>query len=170
MTRGLGIAGGLAVVLVAALGQAPINAQQHLATPKPSGGALAASNYQCVQGQTLGPGVPLNFSSDGVSFGSGISTTGGQFNSFILQQGIYQVHLSGYAFEAYAGIPDITANLNNVATTSWHVTSGTNSDYLIIGGDRLVSVAGANTTLQFGFSPGINGVNGLCRLIITRLQ
>jgi hypothetical protein len=164
----------LAVVgtFVAASGQARVNAQH---APKQSGGALAASNYQCA-GFSIGPGVPLTFSSDGVSFGSGISTTGTQFNSFILQQGIYQIHLSGHGFAPQLGLVnfDIMANLNNVATTSWRVTQGTNDGYLIIGGDRLVSVAGANTTLQFSFTEGgsntTNITNGPCSLIITRLQ
>jgi hypothetical protein len=66
-----------------------------------SGGALAGADYQCVNGQAIPQFNPLIFlpSLSGVSFGSSISTTGSQFDSFVLQPGIYQIHLSGTRFQ-----------------------------------------------------------------------
>jgi hypothetical protein len=168
MPRAAGIAG---IFVVASLALAPVNAQQHLATPKPSGGALAASNYQRAA-FTIGPGVPLSFTSGGVSFGSGISTTGAQFSSFILQLGIYQIHLSGVGLGPgdTTNRIDIMANLNSVATTSWRVIQTLGDGFDIVGGDRLVSVGAPNTTLQFFTEPTTSITPGKCWLIITRLQ
>jgi hypothetical protein len=59
-------------------------------------GLPAGADYQCVNTAT-GGGPQLTFepSQSGVTFGSAISTTGSQFTSFLLQPGIYQIHLSG---------------------------------------------------------------------------
>ncbi len=149
------------------------------------GGALAGADYQCVSGGTAGVLGALNFqpSSTSVSFGSAIGTTGGQFNSFVLQQGIYQIHLSGTDFTPHllpGRAPDgvvFSAALNGNATTIWFTNPLPFGDpnnlppVAIVGGDRLVSVGQPNTTLQI-LNQSINEevVTGVCELVITKLQ
>jgi len=136
------------------------------------GGALAGADYQCVVSQTIGPGNALNFQ-PGVSFGSGISTTGTPpFGSFVLQQGIYQIHLSGSGFtKPSIGDFIIDLLLNNQAVAAYIVAPDVNAGvFNIVGGDRLISVA-SNTVLALALalsSPTVT--TGFCELIITKLQ
>ena len=135
-------------------------------------GALAGADYQCVVSQTIAPGNALNFQ-PGVSFGSGISTTGTPlFGSFVLQQGIYQVHLSGSGFtKSSIGDFIIDLLLNNQAVAAYIVVPDVNAGvFNIVGGDRLISVA-SNTVLALALalsSPTVT--TGFCELVITKLQ
>jgi hypothetical protein len=121
---------------------------------------------------------PLTLGSGGISFGSGISTTGNQFTNFVLQPGIYQIHLSGRGFVLPAPLlnlpPLISTQRNPVgpfseAVWSLSVSSIFAGQFDIEGGDRLVSVLQPNTVLQFIPNDDISGVVD-CRLVITKLQ
>jgi hypothetical protein len=140
------------------------------------GGLLAGAANQCVINQTIAAGGALNFASTGVSFGSAIGTAGSTFGSFVLQAGTYQISLSGINFVSQTiGTFSIVADLNNVATTSWPTQPslvGMNpATFDIVGGDRLISVASNNTTLQFiPDAPKRIATTGTCWLNITKLQ
>jgi hypothetical protein len=196
MTQGLGITGAV-FVLVLWLAPVPTEAQQIFACVNTSsgavkivapnttcanhetllvwsagtgGGLLAGGDFQCVAGQTINAGGQLTFqlSTTGVLFGSSISTTGTQFSSFVLQQGIYQIHLSGAQLQGQPGqFSTISALLNGNAITTWFTTPGA-VGIDIVGGDRLVSV-GPNTTLQFTNNV-FSFTSGPCELVITKLR
>jgi hypothetical protein len=140
--------------------------------------AGAASNFFCDPvGQAVSANSPLSFSSGLISFGSGISpTTGTQFTSFVLQPGIYQIHLSG-SFFGFTQRSQIRATLNNAPANGLsHWFTGdmlNNGTFDIEGGDRLVSVGQSNTGLQFvplADLPSGGAGEGVCFLVITRLQ
>jgi hypothetical protein len=148
----------------------------------PGGGLLAGADFQCVGG-LITPGGLFSFqlSSSGVNFGSAISTTGTQFSSFVLQPGIYQIHLSGAQFEVpiqFRGSESIAAQLSSGnSPTAWLYTpapvqSGAEvtTKLTIVGGDRLISVGQLNTTLQFVNDLSIVISAGTCELVITKLQ
>jgi hypothetical protein len=86
-------------------------------------GVSAGGDYQCVSGQTINPpsgSINFQLGTTGVSFGSGISTSGTQFTTFVLQKGIYQIHLSGDGFPTSDGsVPAINVIVNNVAVTGY---------------------------------------------------
>jgi hypothetical protein len=139
------------------------------------------------------------FSDSGVGIGA-FGTVGSTFNSFVLQPGIYQVHLSIDAVMRPAAIQgDLVAGnggarmlLNNspgaAHQSEWFapvivVPNGLQPGIQLpanMGGDRLFAVASANTTLSFhnDLSGGLgsSGSNTLtigsadCILIITQLQ
>jgi hypothetical protein len=138
------------------------------------GGMLAGADFRCVGGQLIDIEAAFNFSStDGVSFGSGISVSGPSFNSILLQQGIYQIHLSGARFKPAVAntFPSIVATLNAVSTTSWLTTVSVDlADVDIVGGDRLVSVTISNTSLQFINLAPAGVTSGICHVVITKLQ
>src|SRR5262249_10510592 len=121
MSRGLGIVGA-AFVMALALAPRDADAQQISACVNNSsgtihivgqnvpcqnnevslkwssgpGGVPAASSFSCVPADTFG-NQPLNLV-PGVSFGSGISIGSPPppvISSILLQQGVYQIHLSG---------------------------------------------------------------------------
>ena len=142
------------------------------------GGVLAGAGLVCTFETFLtGPGQPLQFSGAGVFFGSGISLG---LASPVLQQGIYQIHLSGGRFTLAAPnlFPTISATLNNSSFGLPWLTapSGLGSPVPqvdIVGGDRLISVGQPNTVLNFivesvqaAFPLG----QGPCSLVITKLQ
>ena len=126
--------------------------------------------------------TPLLFqpSGGGVTFGSSISTTGTPpFSSFTLQgPGIYQIHLSG----GFSGWNLTDGNPGDVLQIQPFLGGSQVGDALgilppVAGGDRLISVSGANTPLGFGVTiaggAGIltyTGNVGFCELVITRLQ
>jgi hypothetical protein len=104
-----------------------------------------------VGGAQFGFFVPLTFTL-ATSFGSGISTTGTPpFSSITLQPGIYQIHLDGAQFVFQAG-SGIQAFLNDAELSPNFWSS--NADFMgpgnadIIGGDRLVQVTQANSSLK----------------------
>jgi len=148
------------------------------------GGVPAASSFFCRQQQIVSQ--PLSFTSSfhfaqGVSFGSGISTLGSTFDTILLQQGIYQIHLSGSRFGTDAAFgprfPTIYGVVNGVFVPEWSTTVSANSAGIdatrfdIVGGDRLISV-GPNTTFQLFidmFGPSEISADS-CSLIITKLQ
>jgi hypothetical protein len=138
------------------------------------GGALAGAAYQCVSQQTIAAGGALNFSSSGVSFGSAISTSGSTFGSFVLQAGTYQINLSGLDFVSQTtGQFSIVADLNNAATTTSWLTQNSigPTTFDIVGGERFISVASNNTTLQFiPDAPKGIAITGPCWLTIAKLQ
>jgi hypothetical protein len=82
-------------------------------------GTLAGADFQCNAGQLINANEPL-------TFGSAISSTGtSPFSSFVLQQGMYQIHLSGSRFGITPGHnPYITGMLNPplVNAPFWELT------------------------------------------------
>jgi hypothetical protein len=147
------------------------------------GGALAGADYQCVQG-TVAPGAAYTFtpSSPSASFGSAISPTTGQFSSVGLQQGIYQIHLSGYGFflqqpsslsPVIEPILDMKPDISSWLLLQTPVGSN-NQVFEILGGERLLSVGSNNSILQFLHIPPSNQsqaiTSGNCELVITKLQ
>jgi hypothetical protein len=110
------------------------------------------------------------FSDSGVGVGS-FGTVGSTFTNFVLQPGLYQVHLSidnvsppGSTLQMF---------LNNAPgpylQSEWFISFAG----VTMGGDRLLAVATANTALSFQ-ATGPNGpllIGGSdCILIITQLQ
>jgi hypothetical protein len=97
------------------------------------GGALAGTVYECNTGQLINANNPLTYPfsyfSNG-SFGSAITAIGtSPFSSFQLQQGIYQIQLSGTRFDtgdlSSNTYPIITAILNPAVTVNapfWETT------------------------------------------------
>jgi hypothetical protein len=141
------------------------------------GGVLAGADFQCVGGVLPAPNALLfRPSGGGVTFGSGISTTGSTFSSIVLQPGIYQIHLSGTRFSPFAlpgDFPVITTTGLGLINPSWGTTVSVDAaHYDIVGGDRLVSVTGPNTSVQFivlaPFPPNTQ-FQGFCEVVITRL-
>jgi hypothetical protein len=121
-------------------------------------------------------GSAIVFSDTGVGIGS-FGTVGSTFSSFVLQAGIYQVHLS---------IDDVSGSstgvqmwLNNAPGASHQSTWSYPGVYatqmpLNISGDRLLAVASANTTLSFQVvgdaRDSLDIGHADCILIITQLQ
>jgi len=150
------------------------------------GGALAGAHYECVHASVVvDPGAAYTFtpSSPGASFGSAISTTGATFNSILLQQGIYQIHLSGYGFflqqpNELGFIIEPLLNNNPAIIPSWVLqlqgVGGGGQIFNIVGGDRLFSVGSNNSSLQFFHIPPPQSqasvISGSCELVITKLQ
>src|SRR5262249_42935829 len=142
MTRGLGLVGAMFIV---ALALTPRSGDAAKPVPPPSG-LIAGAAFRCTpQAVQAGQAILFSPSLSGVNFGSSITSPATPpFSSFTLQPsvsgpGIYQIHLSG----------DITAQINAVLGPSgtqaiWFVGSGG----VFIGGDRLITVSGANTTLS----------------------
>src|SRR5215469_6698949 len=58
----------------------------------PAGGVLAASQYTCPIQTLIHFEDPITFASTGINVGSGISTAGQQFNSIVLQPGLYNIY------------------------------------------------------------------------------
>jgi hypothetical protein len=80
--------------------------------PAGPGGALAGADYQCAPQGVQIPNIPILFQPSGVAFGSAISTMGTPpFSSFVLQPGIYQIHLSGGIPGFHSGRPPHSATL-----------------------------------------------------------
>jgi hypothetical protein len=98
---------------------------------------------------------------------------GTQFYSFLLQPGIYQVHLSGDGFQPFQGIAILAAQLPNsgLIVAEWHTTIGIAAGFVnIVGGDRLVQVVSPNTALSIVSFAGSIQSSGACELVITQLQ
>jgi hypothetical protein len=143
----------------------------------PAGGFLALSSYYCVGNRTIPVGSPIILAPSGISLGSGISATGGQISSILLQPGIYQIHLSqnGGGLQ-WGGLtnPIIALVLNGDFPGLWTTvpdgSTGTLFPFFdIIGGDHLVQVSAPNSVLQLQFAQdGV--ITGSCELIIARLQ
>ena len=66
----------------------------------PPGTVAALSDYDCIDPQTIAVGEPLVFQpgASGVNFGTGVTTAGGTFSSFVFQKGTYQLQLTGFGF------------------------------------------------------------------------
>jgi hypothetical protein len=109
------------------------------------------------------------FADTSVGIGS-FGTTGSTFTNFVLQPGIYQVHLS--IDEALSPVANAIYMWLNYSTQvgSWYIPLSNLYVTVNIGGDRLFAVASANTALSFqvGGQLDIGQVN--CTLIITQLQ
>jgi len=138
----------------------------------PAGGVLALSSYTCSPDQLIPFLSSINFGSNGISLGSGISTMGVQFNSIVLQPGIYQIQLSGTGFTNQSNsvafiVPYLNGSAN--AAIAWPTVLGLSGGFNVVGGAHLVQVTQLNTTLQFQFASDGN-TTGSCELIITRLQ
>jgi len=170
MTRVLQIVGAAFVVALAlAAPRSTITA-----AVRSTSSELAGADYACVQGLQISADLQQSLvfqPGTGVSFGSAISTTGSTFNSIVLQPGIYRIHLSG---ELSGNTPQIIGLLNGVtANFLWDTfvpsRTGSGAQEVIVGGDRLVSVAASNTILKFNPSLLIQ-YTGPCELVITKLQ
>ena len=114
-----------------------------------SAGFLAGRAFKCGAGSVAaGDNISFNPSMSGVSFGSSISTTGAApWTSFLLQLGVYLLHFSGGQGTPPNPNPDglqIQAILSGSGQATWYDFG---ADAAIVGGDRLVSVSVANTTL-----------------------
>jgi hypothetical protein len=138
------------------------------------------TEFLCSVSGTLNPGDPLLFISTSHAAGSFILTNQETISSFVLQPGLYQIHLSGSNLTAPTGavlgsiLPVL--NPNNDSALPWTTipNGGTNSGNgapltNIEGGDRFLFVDTPNTTLQIknvGFGPITTG-GSRCELIIT---
>jgi hypothetical protein len=139
---------------------------------------------------------PLIFQpgASGVSFGSGVTTAGGTFSSFVFQPGSYQLQLAGFGFLPQSEIPFTGLEMSIALSASPQVMGG-NALWLgfqdaagvlnLTPATKLVSVSAANTVIQLiyrgagnsSFGPG-QSVNvsldptrvGGCNLVITRVQ
>jgi hypothetical protein len=121
--------------------------------------------------------TPINFS-PGVTFGSAIGTvTTPPINSFILQHGIYQIHLSGLDFNAPGFTEPGTPSVGGIhVPVFWQTTNSSGGPFggtflEFNGGDRLISV-GDNTNLNFVFTVAdiTSNIDPWCWLVITKLQ
>ena len=136
------------------------------------GGVLAQAGFECVIGQfirTVTPNAPpqstsnpFMFISTGVFSGSGISTVGQQFDSIVLQPGIYRIHFANLGtMPIDATYQEAYVSLNGTVVTA-----------LGSGGDVLVQVSQVNSVFQLAAlytNPG--GFTELnCQLTITRTQ
>jgi hypothetical protein len=127
----------------------------------PAGGILSAANYICAYQQIVPinqslifqPAAPL-YQLD-VSFGSGISTTGTQFASIMLQPGDYQISLFGSAFNVPVSSShsfQLNAYVNGVFAALWtsmNISSGPtgNGFSQILAGSWNFSVSQPNSVL-----------------------
>jgi len=117
-----------------------------------SAGFLAGRAFKCGAGSVAaGDNISFNPSMSGVNFGSSISPSGSApWTSFLLQPGVYLLHFSGGQGTPPSNItgnPDglqIQAILSGSGQATWYDFG---ADAAIVGGDRLVSVSVANTTL-----------------------
>ena len=129
---------------------------------------------------TLNPGDPLLFISTSHAAGDFILTNQETISSFVLQPGLYQIHLSGSNLTAPTGavrgsiLPVLNPHNDDALPWTTIPNGGTNSANgapltNIEGGDRFLSVDAPNTTLQIqnvGFGPITTG-GSRCELIIT---
>jgi len=148
----------------------------------PAGGALAVSSFLCPDTQQVPGGGFLNFIPGVSNFGVGISFSGGQVTSILLQPGFYNLHLSGFGFGVSNNpFPIILAAMDQPGGSTpgslWFTTASVTPGRVDIeGGDRLVSVTAPNTTLEFIVTGTLSGGSlstptfGFCQLIITKLQ
>jgi len=140
------------------------------------------TEFLCSVGNTLNPGDPLMFLTTSHVDGSFVFTGQDPVSSFVLQPGLYQIHLSGSNLTAPTGVVSASIlpvlNPNDDSALPWTTipNGGTNSSngaplIDIEGGDRFLSVTQPNTTLQIqnvGFAPITTG-GFRCELIITKL-
>jgi hypothetical protein len=149
----------------------------------PAGQALAGADFQCSQGKTVFAGREYIFTQapGQGNFGSSISSTAGPtglVGQFILQPGIYQIHLDGVGFNPVLPLfPAISLFLTGVATNVFWGTikevnppTGASPFIDIIGGDRLLAVTQAGAPLDIVNDSTTDVVLGACELVITRLQ
>jgi hypothetical protein len=117
-----------------------------------------------------------------VNFGSGINYTNGT-NTFMLQPGIYLVHLSAIAHQIFAANQSgfatmfVLVRVNGIQADgiggAGVLSPGSTSSAAILPviGDVLLQISGANTIV--GFEVLIGNSTSLpvgCRIIFTRLQ
>ena len=161
----------------------PVGPQGPAGPIGPAGpGILAGSSFFC-PAQVVPTEGFLSFTStdpvlgtENVVFGTGISTSGSLFNSFVLQPGIYQVSLS--ADPPPGGVQHISTHsihlvLNGTRIQSWRFYEHGPAEVGIgMAGDALVRVSSPNSVVQFldgnVFLPGTQ--IDFCRLTILRLQ
>jgi hypothetical protein len=109
------------------------------------------------------------FSDTSVGIGS-FGTAGNTFTNFVLQPGIYQVHLSIDEVSGSGNAISMWLN-NNTRVGSWYVPPTTFYVTAVnISGDRLLAAASANTSLSFQVNDSLNIGAANCTLIITQLQ
>ena len=164
-------------------------AQGQVGPPGPTGPAgpqgaagliRGVTEFLCGVSGTLNPGDPLQFISTSHAAGSFIFTGQATITSFVLQPGLYQIHLSGSNLTAPTGavrgsiLPVLNPHNDDALPWTTIPNGGTNSSNgapltNIDGGDRFLFVTAPNTTLQIqnvGFGPITTG-GSRCELIIT---
>ena len=166
-------------------------AQGQVGPPGPTGPAgpqgaagliRGVTEFLCGVSGTLNPGDPLQFISTSHAAGSFIFTGQATITSFVLQPGLYQIHLSGSNLTAPTGavrgsiLPVLNPHNDDALPWTTIPNGGTNSSNgtpltNIEGGDRFLFVTAPNTTLQIqnvGSGPITTG-GSRCELIITLL-
>jgi hypothetical protein len=170
----------------------PVGAQGPVGPQGPQGAGLvqSVSEFECAASpNTMNVGDPYLFVGTSDNAGSPVSTVAGAnggITSFVLQPGLYQIHLSGFNL---TGLQFTTAFLTPVLNpaddtpTPWvarpngltDATIGSGTPLLDIGGgDRLLQVVHPNAVLQIqnGGFEGLGQVTTdqlICVLIITKL-
>jgi len=137
-------------------------------TPPPP---LPMSDYQCVipqivqnQNGIVNPTSFLLFQPGLVNANTGVTTTGAQFNQFVLQIGIYTFQLTGFTFNN----PSPVGGIGIVSSTPLVLGSGrggwsfmdippfdplaTNYDTEIVSSPLNIAVVNANTVIQLEFT------------------
>jgi hypothetical protein len=156
------------------------------AGPPPGAAALGASAFSCRRYTNLANGGSLSGDAGsyapGVSFGSpGVSYANG--TTFVLQPGIYLVHLSADSValsstsvdQQIVLLVDMWLNNTLVGTIAGNgYYPGGPVPYVQVAGDELLRVSAANTTFAFLvelLEPVSGGsIQNDCRIIFTRLQ
>src|SRR5262249_5862408 len=154
--------------------------------PASSAGTLL-SGYDCVVPQTLTPGQPIIFQQGNGNLGAGVTTSGQAFNSFVIQQGAYQMQLSGFGF-AQPSNPPLSGLQMSIGLVSppqgtgpmWSGVEDTAGLLDATPATKLFNISTANTVIQFIFNGAGNasqqassigiGVGASCNLVITRVN
>ena len=155
-----------------------------------SPGALGASAFSCdikggnqlTNGQSLA-GSAGSFISE-ISFGSGISYTGGP--TFMLQPGVYLVQLSVpdvfLQFQSQPGGQTATfrvqLTVNGIDSALFNIPGSINtipnsvSAFVAVNGNQLFNFLGANTVIGFNviFNTDRATTSGGCQIVFTQLQ
>ena len=124
----------------------------------PAGQALAERAFACSSQSTVKASQPIPLFDGGqAGFGSSISTTGNPFTNFVLQPGIYQIHLDGIAWvptPPYTGdgFPLITLTMNSVGQAAWFMAPEAPPSP-IVGGGPGMDISGGGTGHLRSLSP-----------------
>lgn len=147
----------------------------------PAGGSLGASSYQCIQGQPISAGAPILFTSFIVDDPE-IGTSGTEFNSIVLQPGLYQIQFVwGLDWRGFTPTPPagVQVTINGGAVPNGIVGPPGISEAWIPNSipvswnlPFLTQITAPNATLQVVALPITQAptVGGSCDLIITQLQ
>jgi hypothetical protein len=138
--------------------------------------------------QTLTPGQPIVFQQGNGNLGAGVTTAGTAFNSFMIQQGAYQMEFSGFGFAQPSNqtpLSGLQMSIGLVSTPQatgpiWSGVEDTAGLLDVTPATKLVNISGGNTVIQFIFNGAANasqqvssigiGVGASCNLVITRVN